>query len=541
MKKSMKQLFGLAMAAAVCFALTACGDGTTPTATTAAAGSAAAAGESGAAPAQTTGNSGAMQIELTTAPVGMHPLKTNDAPSTYVTAQIFETLYYRSVDGTTYEPLLAESLPEFSEDGLTATIHLRKNVTFQDGTPFTSKDVAYMIDSLKDPNYGSQRPSIVETIESYECPDDNTIVLHLAYSDGVLVAKLAHTNSAIVNSELEKKGQDFMVDPTGAGTGAYEFVTAASGSSYTLKAYDGYWGGAPQVKDVVFSVVADESTAVARLQTGEADFAPILQTDSYNAVNAIQGYTTANESSSQIYYLAARSNETAKNDLMANKDFRKAIFEAIDFKTYSDTMLNGLATYTKSIVGPTLVGYTEAMEDAGVTYDPEDAKALIEANGWNGQHITLLAATRAWQQTAAVYIQSELAKVGITVDIVSEEWATFLDDAKTDDYFDLVILSWSNVTGDGQQMLEPNFSTKNGLRVKYNNAEFDAVVDASARTTVMEDRQQDMLKAVQMIQGDYAVTPLYSQNQIYCYNSTKYDNVVLDKGGSFQIKVVTVK
>lgn len=539
MKKTMKQLFGLTMAAAVCLALTACGSGTTPTATTAA--GSAAAGESGAASAETTGSADTMQIELTTAPVGLHPLKTNDAPSTYVTSQIYETLYHRSVDGTTYEPLLAEDLPEFSEDGLTATIHLRKNVTFQDGKPFTSKDVAYMIDSLKDPNYGSQRPSIVETIDSYECPDDNTIVLHLAYSDGVLVAKLAHTNSAIVNSELEKSGQDFMVDPTGAGTGAYEFVEAASGSSYTLKAYDGYWGGAPQVKNVVYSVVADESTAVARLQTGEADFAPILQTDSYNAVNAIQGYTTANESSSQVYYLAARPNETAKNDLMANKDFRKAIFEAIDLKTYSDTMLNGLATYTKSIVGPTLVGYTEAMEDAGVSYDPEDAKALVEANGWSGQHITLLAATRAWQQTAAVYIQSELAKIGITVDIVSEEWATFLDDAKTDDYFDLVILSWSNVTGDGQQMLEPNFSTKNGLRVKYNNADFDAAVDASARTTVLEDRQADMLKAVQMIQGDYVVTPLYSQNQIYCYNSTKYDNVVLDKGGTFLIKDVTVK
>ena len=91
-----------------------------------------------------------INIELITAPVGMHPLKTNDAPSSTVSGQIFETLYMRSYDGTTYEPLLAEELPEFSEDGLTATIKLRQNVSFQDGTPFTADAVAYMIDSIKD-------------------------------------------------------------------------------------------------------------------------------------------------------------------------------------------------------------------------------------------------------------------------------------------------------------------------------------------------------------------------------------------------------
>ena len=140
-----------------------------------------------------------LKVEVTTAPVGLHPLKTNDAPSTTVSAQIFETLYFRTYEGTEYEPLLAESLPEFSEDGLTATIKLKKGVTFQNGDPFTASCVGYMIDSLKDENYGSLRPSIVESIDSYEIKDDYTIVLHLAYEDGVLVAKLAHTNASIIN------------------------------------------------------------------------------------------------------------------------------------------------------------------------------------------------------------------------------------------------------------------------------------------------------------------------------------------------------
>ena len=49
-----------------------------------------------------------------------------------------------------------------------------------------------------------------------------------------------------------------------------------------------------------------------------------------------------------------------------------------------------------------------------------------------------------------------------------------------------------------------------------------------------------MLKAVQKIQGDNIVRPLYSANQIYCYNSTKYSNVVLDKGGQFTLADITI-
>ena len=481
-----------------------------------------------------------MHIEVTTAPVGLHPLKTNDSPSTFVSGQIFETLYRRSEDGTSYNPQLAAELPVFSEDGLTATIKLRDDVTFQDGTPFTADDVAYMIDSIKDPDYGSMRASIVESIESYEIVDDYTIDLHLAYVDGVLTAKLAHSNAAIVNPELDQS-KDLLIDPTGAGTGAYQFVSSVPGSTYVLEAYDGYWGGEPEIKTVQFDVVADESTALARLQTGEADLYTTVSADAVSTASNIPGYTLVSESNSAIYYLALRSTEeTALNPLMADVEFRKTIIQAIDFDTYIDTMMNGVASRSQSIVGPTLVGYTEAMEEAGYTYDKEAAQAAVEANGWEGETVTLFAATRDWQQDLAVYMQDQLAQVGLNLEIVSEEWASFLTSAKEDKKFDFVILSWSNVTGDGQQMLEPNFSTTNGVRVKYNNAEFDKMVQNSVLTTDIAERQQHMLEAVNKIQGDAITTPVYSANSIYVYNSDKFANVVEDASAQFYVKDFTV-
>ena len=390
-----------------------------------------------------------INIELTTAPVGMHPLKTNDAASTFVTGQIFETLYRRSYDGTSYEPLLAADMPEYSEDRLTVTIPLREGVTFQDGTPFTADAVGYMIDCLKNADYGSQRPSIVSSIESYEIQDDTHIVLHLAYDDGVLVAKLAHTNGAIVNPTLDQS-KDLLVDPTGAGTGPYQYVSSVSGSSYDLAAYDGYWGGAPSVKNIHYSVVGDEATAIARLQTGEADLYPTVAIDSVSAAEQISGYTLVNQPSSATGYLALRSNaDTSVNPLMANKEFRTALLQAIDFDSYVNSVMNGAASTVRSIVAPSLVGYTAAMDDTYIAYDKEAAKAAIDANGWSGQTVTMLTSTREAHQTLAAYIQAQLADVGITLNVVSEEWATFLSDAKEDKAADMIFLTWSNVTGDG--------------------------------------------------------------------------------------------
>jgi len=530
-----RKFISAAFAALMSASLIACGSSTAEPAAPADA-EAPAETEAAAPAAEATASADSINIELTTAPVGLHPLKTNDAPSTYVNGQIFETLYRRTNDGTAYDPQLAAELPEFSEDGLTATIKLREGVKFHDGTDFTADAVAYMIDSLKDENYGSQRPSIVESIDSYEIVDPLTIKLNLLYSDGVLTAKLAHTNGCIVNPELDKS-QDLLVDATGAGTGPYKYVSSTAGSTYSLEANEEYWGGAPEVKNVKFDVVADEATAVARLQTGEADLYPTIQADSFSTAAAINGYTAVSETSSAIYFLSLRSRASqAKNPNMENPEFRKAIIEAVDMPSYVSSVVGNQGTYVKSIVGPTLVGYTPEMDNANVAFNAEDAKAIIDANGWAGQEITMLVSTREWHQTVAAYVQDALSKVGITVNVVSEEWATYLADAKEDGTYDFCILSWSNVTGDGQQMLEPNFSTKNGVRTKYDNADFDAAVDASARSTVLEERQAAMLEAVNLIQGDYIVAPLYSQNTAFVYNSAKFSDVVFDKSGQFTIK-----
>ena len=205
---SKKRLFCLVTALVLALSLLAgCGDGTT---TPPASGGNSPAGNGGSGAAAT--GDKMFNVALTAPFTGFDPLRTNDSASTYVNAQIYETLY--RIDPVTgeYNCLLAAELPQFSEDGLTATIKLREGIKFQDGTDFNSEAVKYTFELIKDPDFGSARASIAGSIESIECPDPSTVVFHLTYEDGVLTAKLAHTNSAIV-SPTAQQAQDLMVNP----------------------------------------------------------------------------------------------------------------------------------------------------------------------------------------------------------------------------------------------------------------------------------------------------------------------------------------
>lgn len=482
-----------------------------------------------------------LNVVMTTAPVGLHPLKTNDSASTDINIQIYETLYRRTIDGKGYTPLLAKEVPSCDEAGTTCTIKLQENVKFHDGTPFNSEAVKYTLEKIKDKDYGSARASIAASIDTVETPDDTTVVLHLKYADGVLLAKLAHTNSAIVSPTADQS-KDLMVDPVG--TGPYKFVNSVSGSEYVLTRNDEYWGKKPEIKDIKFNVITDISTALSRLETKEADLLKTVPESSLARAQALQGFTTVTNPSSAIVYLAIRPN-SSKNPVTANLDFRKAVVMAIDANAYVASVLGGNGSHSQSIFGPTVLGYKAEQEDFGYKYDLEAAKKLVADNNFADEEITFLINNRATTVALAEFIQASLKAAGFNkINIVQEEWSAFLSDTKQANAFDMTILTWSNVTGDGTEFLEPNFDSSvlgdKSDRVRYQNADFDALVEASKKTMDKDARLQALNDAAKMIEEDAVAAPLYNSYQIYTYNSG-YDNVVLDPGASLYIGDITIK
>ena len=524
--RSWRKILSLTAACALSVSLLAGCSGTTTTPS-----------ESGSAEAGTSTDGGMFNIALTAAFTGFDPLRTNDSASTYVNAQIYETLYRINSETGEYDPLLAESLPEYSEDGMTVTIKLREGVTFHDGTPFNSEAVKYTFELIQDPDFGSARASIANSIESMECPDDYTIVFHLLYEDGVFTAKLAHTNSAIV-SPTAQQAQDLMVEP--CGTGPYKFVSSVSGSNVVLTRNEDYWGELPAIKDVTMTVITDESTAVSRMETGEADFMPNISVEQLSRVENNDSLTFGTSEAAAIYYIGMRA-ESSVNPIMQEKDFRIALAKGIDKEGYVEYMMQGYAEVAKSVIGPEIFGYEPEAEEHDIAYDPEGAKAILDAHpGWADEEILFLVPSTPVYSQMGEYFQASLTEAGFNnIKIETIDWSAWLTESKNDGRFDITLCGWSNVTRDGTELMEPNFDSESGTRrIRLDEDDWalvDSYIEASKTTSDTEVRYENLLNCNALLMDEAYVQPIYNATNLFCYNSG-YTNIIMDAGGAFYVK-----
>ncbi|MDR3138979.1 MAG: ABC transporter substrate-binding protein [Treponema sp.] len=476
-------------------------------------------------------------IVLVAAFTGFDPLRTNDAASTYVNAQIYETLYRLPPATTEYTCLLAESLPVFSADGLTASIKLREGIKFHDGTPFNAEAVKYTIELIKDPKFGSSRASIASSIAEVEIVNDYNLKLHLTYPDGVLTAKLAHTNAAIVSPTAQKK-QDLMVNPVG--TGPYKFVSSVSGSNAVLTRNDDYHGKKPVIKDVTMTIITEESTALSRMETGEADFLADLAVPSIGRVRRMPNVTVGTSESARMTYFATRPNSWV-NPVMANLNFRIALAKAIDRQDFVDYIVEGYGVAAHSVMGPQVYGY-DPKASAGYTYDPEGARKIITDNGWTNEEILFLVPTTPTYTPIGEYIQANLKAAGFNnIKIEAIEWSAWLTESQVKNRFDITLGGWSNVTRDGSELFEPNWhSTNSSKRFFIDSPELDALIMASKMTSVEAERIKNLRLADELMMKQVYTIPLYHASNVFCYNN-KYANINRDAGGTFYVCDFTVK
>lgn len=387
-------------------------------------------------------------------------------------------------------PLLATDWA-VSGDGLRYTFKLREGVKWHDGKPFTSDDVAFSIQRLKEAH---PRGGITyQNLGTVETPDPHTAVIVLSKPAPYLITALSSSESPIVPRHIYEalplqQGQTLA---TAIGTGPFKLVEWQPGSHLIFDRNPDYWDeGKPYLDRVILRIITDPAARAAALETGEVDIGanpvPLTDLERFKQNPALVVDDT-------IYAYAGQQQQLFFNfdrDIWKDRRVRLAVAKAIDLNRFVD-----IVTYGTGLVSPSPIAVTlTKFHDASISqhpFDPAAAEQLLDEAGYprgaNGFRFKVrLLYNTFLSPSYADFISNALRAVGIEAEIVRLDLPTYLRTVYNDRNFDLTIESLSNLFDPtlGVQRAYWSNNIKKGVPFSnaagYSNPEVDALLEAAA-------------------------------------------------------------
>jgi len=441
---------------------------------------------------------GTLVAGMQTDPVGLDPHITNATSTRNMLENVYDTLVMFD-SSLQIVPALAESW-EVSDDGLTWTFHLREGVTFHDGDPLQASDVVFSMNRIKDPAIASPRADDFAVVADIQAPDERTVVMTLSEPFSPLLSKLAASLNVIVSEDVVAEHGD--LQEVVVGTGPFRFVEYVPQTRLVLERNPDFWGAdaegnqLPYLDGITFQFYPDPTARTTAIQTGSVDFIEYVPSADVEVLRAdpdveVVGGLSANFRS--IYFNVERPPFDDVN-------VRRAIAYAIDEQAIVDLALfgtGGVAATGTTIPASNFYG----IEDSPyVGRDVEAARAALAASAYpDGFEFDLyVTSTYDFLRTPAEVIQANLAEIGITANIVAEDWSIYLPKALEGD-FAATILGESGQS-DPDDFLFNVFYTDNGGNLgNFSDPELDALLEQGRRVADQEERRAVYEQAQQRI------------------------------------------
>jgi peptide/nickel transport system substrate-binding protein len=405
---------------------------------------------------------------------------------------------------------LAESW-DISADNLSITFHLRKDVRWHDGAPFTSADVLFTYQLYIDPETPTAYAEAYLQVKEALAPDAYTFTV--TYEEPYAPALLSWGMAILPRHLLVgQKITESSLARYPVGTGPYKFVEWQGGEKIVLEANRDYFAGSPFIKRYVFRIIPDTSTQFLELQTGGLDFmglSPLQydrQTDTLAFRRLFKKYRYLSFGYTYLGY-------NLKRPMFQDQRVRQALSYAIDKQEIIDGVLMG---YGEIATGPYKTDTWVYNKDVPrYDYNPQKARQLLAAAGWqdndgdgildkDGARFQFVIVTNQGndlRSKAGEIIQRRFRDIGIDVQLRIIEWATFLKEFINPGNFDATLLGWTG--GPEPDQFEIWHSSKTGPRqlnfIGYKNAEVDALLEKGRRIfdqsqrKVIYDRFQQIL------------------------------------------------
>ena len=466
----------------------------------------------------------------------------------------YENLFKFYTNDGAPEPCLAEDY-NFSDGGLTLTVTLKDGITFASGNPMTSADVAFSINRCK--NLQSNPSFMCDTIESIETPDDKTVIFHLTQPDSAILSKLTYSSLAILDSAVVKENggtdaedassadtaQDYL-NTTSAGSGMYVMTSYIPDQEVVLEKNPNYWGEGTNVDKYIIRIQPDSNTQMMTLSTGDIDVAMNMTDDTMAELEGQENIQLINGATKTLGFVMMNMNEEYGGPV-SDPLVQQAIRKALNYANFRTICGEGSVTPYSLIQ----VGFMGSKGERAADYtNIEEAKELLAEAGYaDGFDIDLTVCDLDMEgillTDLAQLIKSDLAQIGINVNIVAQPWAAGYGDAYRDGTLGFTVMYWGIDYNDPNVQLEFLPGATVGLRAGW-TADMDqelaamyeeamVATDNDARVAVLEKIQDAMYENGPFIMAVQAPSHI-------AYN-TRLDGVGISDPYALDLTLINIK
>jgi peptide/nickel transport system substrate-binding protein len=464
----------------------------------------------------------------------LDPYTLNETTTHAHLGQVFEGLTTRDKD-LKIIPALAESWE--TPEPTRWRVHLRKNVKFQNGDPFTADDVVFSADRVRAKGSNLQTRIAVDT--KVVKIDDYTVdfvltspnpILHSQWDTWYIMdKKWAEANNAVAPTPAAATSPSF-ASLNANGTGPFTIESHQPGVKTVFKANPNWWRKPEHnLKEIIFTPIGSDATRVAALLSGEVDIIEpvpiqdISRVDSSPNAQVLKGpeLRTIFIGMDQVRDELLYSNVKGKNPF---KDIRvrEAFYKAIDIELIKTRVMRGLATPSALMVAPQL--FPLSKDFTRPKSDPDGAKKLLTEAGYpDGFEVTMDCPNDRYVNDAAICqaVVGMLARIGVKINLLAQPKAQYFAKVLKPGGFQtsFYMLGWTPGTSDSHNVLydimgcrdDPKSARGEANLGGYCNKKMDEVTDKVLQETDTTKRDLLIKEAFEIAAKDFGYIPLHQQ------------------------------
>ncbi len=463
------------------------------------------------------------------------PTSTNEVGGGAILDLLFVGLVSYDADGATQNEM-AESIE--TDDAQNYTITLKEGMTFTNGDPVTANSFvdawnygaaaknaqlsSYFFESIEGYDEASAEGSTVETMSGLTVVDDQTFTVALSQPESDWPLRLGYSAFFPLPTAALEDPAAYGENPVGNGP----YMFAAEGAwqhnqQIELVPNEDYEGPqAAQNAGVTFKIYQNDTTAYQDLISDNLDVLKIIPTSDIKnfkndlGENSIESPYAGNQTIAIPYYLPNWDGE-------AGKLRRQALSMSIDREEITTVIFNNGRTPAKDFTAPVLEGYSDELPGSeNLDFNPEMAKQLwdeaeeitpydesepltIGYNADKGDHKT-------WVEAVVNNVKNNLG-----IEVSGKPYATFKEartEATEASLTGALRSGWQADYPSLYNFLGPIYATGAGSNdSRYSNPEFDEALSEGLAASSVEEGNDDMNKAQEMLLEDLPAIPLWYQ------------------------------